>query len=76
MSNLEIAEKIIKDKIMYGRCGIFNTKNTVNDPMVNLYNKDGLKVDICYYWEYFEVFGLTSEEFNELLKYYEELNFL
>ena len=73
MTNLEIAERIIKDKIMYGRCGIFDTENTVGDPMVNLYNNDGLRIDICYYWEYFEVFGLSEEDFRKLYRYYERI---
>ena len=34
---------------------------------------DSLVIDICYGYSYFEVFGLTSEEFTELEKYYKEL---
>jgi len=30
-------------------------------------------IDICYYYEYFEVFGLTDDEFKELCSFYEEL---
>jgi len=33
----------------------------------------GLTIRICYEWSYFEVFGLTKEEFKELEKYYENL---
>lgn len=74
MNNLEKAKEIIKDMIMYGCCGIFNTRNVVGDSMVNLYNNNGLVIDICYYFEYFEVFGLSEEEFSQLKEYYNHIN--
>lgn len=41
--------------------------------MTNIYAEDGVYIDICYDYEYFEVFGLLKEEFNELEYYYLEL---
>lgn len=41
--------------------------------MENIYSSDGLAIDICYYYSYFEVFGLSEEEFNELRNYYNEI---
>ena len=32
-------------------------------------------IDICYKHSYFEVFGLTDEEFKELKDYYVKLDF-
>lgn len=29
----------------------------------------------CYYWEYFEVFGLTNKQAKELLEFYNDLAF-
>ena len=29
-------------------------------------------VDICYHYSYFEVFGLSPDEFDELCKYYDQ----
>ena len=70
MNKLEKAKEIIAENIDDGRCGIYNTRNIVGDTMTNLYKEDGLTIDICYGYEYFEVFGLTDDEFEELEKYY------
>lgn len=67
-------KEIIKEYIEEARCGIFNTRNLVGDIMVNIYAGEFFIVDICYYYEYFEVFGTTYTEFKELEKYYNELN--
>lgn len=73
MSKLEIAKKIIAENIKLANCGIYNTRNTANDIMANLYDSDGLVIDICYVWSYFEVFGLTNDEFAKLREYYKSL---
>lgn len=70
MNKLEIAKKIIAKNIDYARCGIFDTRNMVGDTMNNIYDSEDLTIDICYGWMYFEVFGLTNNEFAELEKYY------
>lgn len=70
---LKIAKNIIKENIEYASHGIFYTRNIAGDQMTTLYNKDGLTVDICFYYEYFEVFGLSSSEFKELKEYYSKL---
>jgi len=41
--------------------------------MTCIYYEDGLQVDICYRYEYFEVFGLSDEEFEALKKYYNRI---
>jgi hypothetical protein len=73
MSNLEKAKEIVKENYRYARCGMFNTRNVVGDVMTNIYDENGLIVDICYDYMYFEVFGLSDNEFVELLKYYNSL---
>ena len=70
--NLRIAKDVIKNHIEDARFGIFNTRNIVGDPMEVIYYEDGLEIDICYYYGYFEVFGL-GEEFKELKNYYVSL---
>ena len=70
MSNLEKAKEIIKDNINVAQAGLFCTRNVVGDSMTNIYDNNGLCVDICYYYGYFEVFGLSDVEFSELYKYY------
>ena len=74
MTKLEKAKEIIKEHFKDADCGIFDNRNWVGDWMTNIYNDNGLAIDICYGWSYFEVFGLSDEEFTELCKYYEELS--
>ena len=73
MDKLEIAKRIIKENIEDARCGIFNTRNIVGDTMETLYDSDDLTIDICYFWMYFEVFGLTLKQFEILERYYNSL---
>ena len=70
---LEIAKKVIKENYKDADCGIFDCRNLAGDSMTTIYDEDGLQIDICYGYSYFEVFGLTNKEFQELEKYYEEL---
>lgn len=74
-NKLEKAKEIIKKNFRYGDCGLFKSRNVFGDPMHNIYNADGLKIDICFCCGYFEVFGLTDEEFKELEDYYIKLEF-
>ena len=70
---LEMAKSVIKENIRFALCGIFDTRNVVGDPMHTVFNQDDLKIDICYGWDYFEVFGLSQDDFNELEEYYYRL---
>ena len=72
-NKLEKAKEIIKKNFRYGDCGLFKSRNVLGDPMHNIYNANGLEIDICYKHSYFEVFGLTDEEFKELKDYYVKL---
>jgi len=70
MKDLKPIKKVIKENIENGCCGIYNTRNIAGDYMENIYNKNGIQIDICYYWSYFEVFGLTLEEWEEIKNFY------
>ena len=70
---LNTVKNIIKENYDDGKCGIFNMRNLVGDIMTTIYDEDGVTVDICYNYSYFEVFGLSNKEFEELEKYYEML---
>ena len=70
MNKLEKAKEIIKENFSLYDCGLFNTCNLVGDPISTIYDEDGLIIDVCYDYSYFEVFGLTDEEFEELEKFY------
>lgn len=70
---LDIAKKILKKHANNASYGLFDTRNLIGDPMTTLYSKDGLTIDICYKYEYFEVFGLSDSEFSELFAYYQTI---
>lgn len=73
MRKVDIAKRIIKRYFANGDCGLFSTRNIVGDPMETIYNEDGLTIDICYQYSYFEVFGLSDKEFGELNSFYVSL---
>lgn len=76
MTRLEEYKKvkeIIAEFFTKADCGIFCTRNIVNDRMFNIFRGKYFKVDICYDYGYFEIFGMTPLEFNALKKYYMEL---
>lgn len=74
MSNLEKAKEIIKKYYRKAECGLFDTRNCVGDEMETIYQDEDLQIDIALDYEYFEVFGLDSNEFDELEKYYNSLD--
>ena len=73
MMKLEKAKEIIAKNYNEGNCGIFDTRNMVGDWMTTIYADGELTIDICYDWNYFEVFGLSDDEFAELARYYSKL---
>lgn len=73
MTNLEKAKQIIKEHYHEANCGLYDCRNIVGDPMTTIYTDNGLMIDICYYYSYFEVFGLSNDEFKELAKFYDSL---
>ena len=74
MNKLDIAKQIIKENYKNADYGIFNTPNIMGDPMTTIYRGNELTIDICYDYAYFEVFGLSNNEFNELEKFYNTLD--
>lgn len=72
-TNVEKVKEVIKNNIGDALCGIFDCRNTVGDPMEKIYDEAGVRIDICRKYEYFEVFGLTNEEFSEAESFYEDL---
>lgn len=45
----------------------FNTRNLLDDPVVTVYDEDGITVDYCQKYDYIEIFGLTQSQFESLL---------
>ena len=74
MSNLEKAKEIVKEYYRSARCGIFDSRNLVGDETLTIYEGEGLTIDICYYYSYFEVFGLSNADFKKLERYYNSLS--
>ena len=70
---LEKVKEVIKNNIEYASYGIFDCCNIVGDQMETIYDEGGIRIDLCRNWEYFEVFGLTNEEFAEVKSFYEGL---
>lgn len=69
----EEVKAAILARLESGRCGLFYTRNIVGDKMTTVIDGDGLnsiKLDICYPWAYFEVFGLSEDEEEELEAWY------
>lgn len=73
-TKLETAKMVIAEHYGDANCGIFNSRNGAGDPMNTVYDEDGLTIDICYDWSYFEVFGLSVEDFLELKEFYGSLS--
>lgn len=73
MTKLDRAKQVIRDNYREARCGIYDCRNLVGDPMQTIYYDGDLQIDICYYYMYFEVFGLSGEDFAKLEKYYVSL---
>ena len=73
MERLKAVKKIIHDSFDDAPCGLFFTRNIRGDTMENIYQVNGVDIDICYDFMYFEVFGLDDGEQEELLKYYNKL---
>ena len=65
--------EIIKEYINDASCGIFDSRNIVGDVMSTIYDDGNLQIDICYGYNYFEVFGLSDDEFEQLAEYYDGL---
>ena len=71
LTKLDIAKIIISERISSADLGIFNSRNIFGDPMTTIYRGNHLTIDICYPYAYFEVFGLSEKEFEELVDFYE-----
>ena len=72
-SEFEEVRKIIKEHFNEAPCGLFFCRNITGDKITNIYDKNGIQIDICYKDEYFEVFGLDLHQQLELNIFYDIL---
>lgn len=63
-------KQVIEQGFHDAEYGIFFTRNIFNDPMETVYEDDKIQIDICYVYGYFEIFGLTNDEQEEIESYY------
>lgn len=70
---LEKVKEVIKTFYHLAPCGIFDTRNYMGDPMETIYDEGGVQIDICRRYRYFEVFGLSDEECEQLGEFYKSL---
>ena len=70
---IDKVKNVIRNRYSDAMFGLFFTRNLAGDHMLTIWEEDGVTIDICYEYEYFEVFGLTEEEENELLAFYSSL---
>ena len=47
---------------------IFNSPSEAGDYREEVYNEDGIVVLYATYWEYFEVYGLSQEQYEDLIE--------
>lgn len=73
MARIDLVKRVIKDRYNDANCGLFFTPNWAGDQMSTIWEEDGVTIDICYGYSYFEVFGLTEEEENELSRFYDSM---
>lgn len=45
---------------------VFHSESLVNDVRECVYSEDGIRVFVCYYWDYVEVLGISDEEFKAI----------
>ena len=64
---------LIKQNIKDAECGIFSCRNLAGDMMTSLFDGQFFSLDICYYLNYFELFGTNDAEWQEIEKYYSSL---
>lgn len=65
MGKIEKLKKFLQEN--YPNFQAFNTKNICGDYTEQVYNEDGIIVDYCSSYGYVEIFGLTNEEFYNLI---------
>ena len=73
IKKVEKVKEVIKNNIEDALYGIFDCRNIVGDQMETIYDEAGVRIDLCRDCGYFEVFGLTNEEFAEVKSFYEGL---
>ena len=70
---LAYVKELIKKHFSDANSGMFFTRNVVGDVMTTIFEGKIFTLDICYAWEYYELFGCTESERKEIEELYNEL---
>lgn len=71
--NLQDVKDFLERKFSYGvQC--YDSRNTAGNPMENVYEKDGVTIDYCPGWDYIEIFGLKTNDFDDIKAFLTSLN--
>lgn len=65
MSKIDNLKKFLRTSDLLGM-QVFNSESLVGDAREVVYSKDGVRVLVCYYWNYVEILGLSESEFNSI----------
>lgn len=65
MSKIENLKKFLRTSDLLGK-QVFNSESLVGDTREVVYSKDGVRVLVCYYWDYVEILGLSESDFNSI----------
>ena len=68
----EKVKTLIKEKAKEYPLGLYFTRNIVGDSMDTIYRDSYFTVDVCCFYEYFEVFGCNEDEQEELRSIYKK----
>lgn len=65
MDRLERLKEVLRDNDLLGeQC--FDCESLVGDHRETIYDEDGIKVLVCYYYEYVEILGLSDDEYQSI----------
>ena len=70
---LKEVKKLIKKHYGSADGGMFFTRNIAGDTMETIYKGMFFTLDVCWYWGYYELFGCTEDEEEEVAIYYDSL---
>lgn len=70
---IEEIKQIILKHSYEAKYGIYFSRNEFGDNMTNLYDKNGIVVDICYDCGYFEVLGLSAAQQYDIREFYKSI---
>lgn len=57
-----------RTQIAESRPQIFNSPSRTGDYRTRVYDEDGIVVLYSFYWNYFEVYGLSQEQYKDLIE--------